>query len=244
MKDKVVLITGSSRGGMGTAAARIAAAKGARVVLHGRTENQELKDFAKELGCDYVVCDVVDKKAVEAAVAEVIQKEGRVDVLINCAGMAEAAPFLESDDDHWLRVFNVNVLGTVHFIQAVAPHMLKAKSGRIVNVSSIRGMENMSSSRITAYSASKAAVNNLTTALAKEFAPYVAVNAVAPGFTMTALSKGWTEAVHAQVKTALLQRAAQPEELAEAIMFLASDEAGFITGQVLVVDGGYGIAGK
>jgi NAD(P)-dependent dehydrogenase (short-subunit alcohol dehydrogenase family) len=235
MKDKVVLITGSSRGGMGTAAARIAAAKGARVVLHGRTENQELKDFAKELGCDYVVCDVVDKKAVEAAVAEVIQKEGRVDVLINCAGMAEAAPFLESDDDHWLRVFNVNVLGTVHFIQAVAPHMLKAKSGRIVNVSSIRGMENMSSSRITAYSASKAAVNNLTTALAKEFAPYIAVNAVAPG---------WTEAVHAQVKTALLQRAAQPEELAEAIMFLASDEAGFITGQVLVVDGGYGIAGK
>ncbi len=229
---------------MGTAAARVAAARGAKVVLHGHTEDQELKDIAQELKCDYVVCDVADKTAVEAAVTEVIEKMGHIDALINCAGMAEAAPFLESDDDHWMRVFRVNVLGTVHFIQAVAPHMLKDKGGRIVNVSSIRGIENMASNRITAYSASKAAVNNLTAALAKEFAPHIAVNAVAPGFTMTKLSAGWTDAVHAQLKTALLQRAAQPEEMAETMVFLASDEARFITGQVLVVDGGYSIAGK
>jgi 3-oxoacyl-[acyl-carrier protein] reductase len=244
MKDKVILITGSSRNGMGTAAARIAAAKGATIILHGHTENQELLDAAKELRCDYIVCDVADKPAVEEAVAGAVKKAGRIDALINCAGMAEAAAFLESDDEHWLRVFSVNVLGTVHFIQAVAPYMLKAQSGRIVNVSSIRGMENMASNRITAYSASKAAVNNLTAALAKEFAPHITVNAVAPGFTMTALSKGWTEAVHQQVKTSLLGRAAQPDELAATMVFLASDEARFITGQVLVVDGGYGIAGK
>jgi 3-oxoacyl-[acyl-carrier protein] reductase len=244
MKDKVILITGSSRGGMGTAAARIAASRGAKVILHGHTENQELKDAAQELNCDYIVCDATDKDAVEAAVEKAIQKAGRIDALINCAGIAESAPFLESDDDHWIKVFKVNVLGTVHFIQAVAPYMLKAKTGRIVNVSSIRGIENMASSRITAYSASKAAVNNLTSALAKEFAPYIAVNAVAPGFTMTHMSSGWTEAVHTQVKTALLGRAAQPEELAQAMIFLASDEAGFITGQVLTVDGGYGISGK
>jgi 3-oxoacyl-[acyl-carrier protein] reductase len=187
---------------------------------------------------------VTDKAAVESAVSEVIEKTGKIDALINCAGMAASAPFLESSDEHWVDVFKVNVLGTVHFIQAVAPHMLKAKYGRIVNVSSIRGMENMASSRITAYSASKAAVNNLTSALAKEFAPYITVNAVAPGFTKTHMSKGWTEAVHAQVKTALLERAAEPEELAETMVFLASDEASFVNGQVLVVDGGYGIAGK
>ena len=244
MKDKVVLITGSSRGGIGTASARIAASQGAKVVLHGHTANQELKDLAKELGCEYIVCDIADKAAVEAAVAEVIQKAGRIDALINCAAMAEAAPFLESDDDHWLRVYKVNVLGTVHFNQAVIPHMLKAKRGRIVNVASIRGHENMASSRITAYSASKASIVNLTAALAKEYAPHIAVNAVSPGFTLTHMSKGWTEAVHAQVKTALVGRAAQPEEIAEVMVFLASDKASFITGQTLVVDGGYGIAGK
>jgi 3-oxoacyl-[acyl-carrier protein] reductase len=244
LKDKVIIITGSSRGGMGAAAARIASKHGAKVILHGRVETDELMALAKELQSEYILCDVTDKSAVEAAVTEVVKKTGKIDALINCAGMAASASFLESDDEHWLDVFKVNVLGTVHFIQAVAPHMLKAKSGRIVNVSSIRGMENMASSRITAYSASKAAVNNLTSALAKEFAPHIAVNAVAPGFTKTHMSKGWTEAVHAQVKTALLQRAAEPEELAETMVFLASDEASFITGQVLVVDGGYGIAGK
>jgi 3-oxoacyl-[acyl-carrier protein] reductase len=244
LQNKVIIITGSSRGGMGAAAARIASKRGAKVILHGRVETDELKALAKELQTDYVLCDVTDKSAVGVAVAEVIEKTGKIDALINCAGMAASAPFLDSTDEHWIDVFKVNVLGTVHFIQAVAPHMLKAKSGRIVNVSSIRGMENMASSRITAYSASKAAVNNMTSALAKEFAPHIAVNAVAPGFTKTHMSKGWTEAVHAQVKTALLQRAAEPEELAETMVFLASDEASFITGQVLVVDGGYGIAGK
>ncbi|MDB5182617.1 MAG: family NAD(P)-dependent oxidoreductase [Candidatus Saccharibacteria bacterium] len=244
MKDKTVLITGSSRVGMGAAAARLAFEQGAKVILHGRVMTDELKALSQELKCDYVLCDVADKLAVEAVVKEIIEKVGRIDALINCAGMAAAEPFLKSSDEHWIEVFKVNVLGTVHFIQAVAPYMLKAKTGRIVNVSSMRGIENTSSARIPAYSASKAAVNNLTAVLAKEFAPYVAVNAVAPGFTMTHMSNAWTEAVHTQVKNALLERAAQPEEVAEVMIFLASDKAAFITGQVITVDGGYGMAGK
>ncbi|HJQ08516.1 MAG TPA: SDR family oxidoreductase [Candidatus Saccharimonadales bacterium] len=108
--------------------------------------------------------------------------------------------------------------------------MLKAKSGRIVNVSSIRGMENMASSRITAYSASKAAVNNLTSCTRERVRPVHCGKRGCSRITKTHMSKGWTEAVHAQVKTALLQRAAAPEELAETMIFLASDKASFITG--------------
>ena len=102
----------------------------------------------------------------------------------------------------------------------------------------------MASARGMAYSLSKAAVVNLTSALAKEVAPHITVNAVAPGFTMTDMSKTWNDTVRDQVKTALLGRAAEPEEIAEAILFLASDSASFITGQTLQVDGGYEISGK
>jgi len=102
----------------------------------------------------------------------------------------------------------------------------------------------MASNRGTAYSASKAGVINLTSALAKEYAPIIRVNSVAPGFTLTEMAKTWNDTVRNQVKTALLGRAAEPEEIAEAILFLASDKASFITGQTLDVDGGYEISGK
>lgn len=229
---------------MGAAAAKIAYKNGDRVILHGKTDSNNLKKLAKELNADYIVCDVTDKKAVNKTVEEAIKKAGHIDALINCAGAAKAIPFLETDDDHWLDLYKVNVLGTVHIIQAVLPHMQKAKKGRIVNAASIRGHENMASNRGMAYSASKAAIINLTATLAKEYAPYIAVNAVSPGFTKTDMAKTWNETVWNQVKTALLQRVAEPEELAEVMLFLASDKASFITGQTIVADGGYGIAGK
>lgn len=243
MKDKVVLITGSSRG-MGAATAQIAHDNGATVVLHGREESDNLRSLAEKLSAEYIVCDVSDSQAVLQAVNKVVEKVGRIDALINCAGIVIPKPFLESDDANWLEQYKVNVLGTVHFIQAVIPHMQKAEKGKIVNVASIRGHENMASNRGMAYSASKAAITNLTTSLAKEYAPNITVNAVSPGFTMTDMSKTWNDTVWAQVKTALLQRAAKPEEIAEAMLFLASDKASFITGQTLIVDGGYGISGK
>ena len=234
--------TGSSSG-IGEATARLAKKYDARVILHGKTESEALKNLAKELDCEYIFCDVSEKKAVDAEVQRIFKKVKRIDCLVNCAGIAPRATFLESTDELWLDIFKVNVLGTAHFCQAVIPQMQKNKYGRVVNIASIRAYENTSGR--PAYSASKAAIVNLTAVLAKEFAPQIAVNAVAPGYTDTPLAKKtWDEEVWKKVESALLGRIAQPREIAEAILFLASDKASFITGQTIIVDGGYSISGK
>ena len=243
LEGKTVLITGSARG-IGAAAAKLAKAYGATVILHGRTKTAPLEALAKELGAEYIVCDAGDKAAVEASIGGLLSKGIAVDVLINSAGMAATKPFLEADDENWQQHFQVNVLGTVHFCQAIIPGMLKRGTGRIVNIASIRGHDVSSSNRGMAYSVSKAAIVNLTATLAKEYAPIVAVNAVSPGFTQTDMSAGWNDKVWAQAETALVGRVAQPQEIAEAALFLASEKASFITGQTLVVDGGYTLSGK
>lgn len=241
LKDKIILITGSSSG-IGAATARLAKKYGATPILHGKTESEELKMLAKELNCEYIFCDVAEKSVVNATVGNILSKVKKIDVLVNCAGIADRKKFLESTDDSWLDTFKVNVLGTVHFCQAVIPQMQKNKYGKIINIASIRAFENTSGR--SAYSASKAAIMNLTSVMAKEFAPDIFVNAVAPGFTETGMSKIWDEEVWKQVKSALLGRVAQPKEIAEMILFLASDKASFITGQTILVDGGYSISGK
>ncbi len=241
LKDKVILITGSSRG-IGAATARLAKDYGAKVILHGKEESDEIRNIAKELDSPYIVCDVKDEQAVNKAVNEILSKVGRIDALINNAGITNPKAFMESTDEDWLEAFNVNVLGTVHFCKAVIPQMQKQRYGRIVNVASIRAY-GITSGR-PAYSASKAAVMNLTAVLAKEFAPDIFVNAVSPGFTETDMAKTWTEKVWNQVKTALVGRVGQPKEIAEMLLFLASDKASFITGQTYLVDGGYSVSGK
>ncbi len=243
LHNKHILISGSSRG-IGAATARLAARYGAEVILHGKTETAELKKLSEELRADFVVADIADKAAVETAVQSRMKKGHPVDVLINCAGAIEPKPFLETAADDWLRMFNANFLGTVHMCQAVIPHMQQQKKGRIVNVASIRGHAAMTNSRGMAYGAAKSAIINLTAALAKEYAPHIAVNAVSPGFTLTGMASGWSETTKAQSISSLVGRPANPEEIAEAILFLASDRASYITGQTLIVDGGYGVAGK
>jgi len=241
LKDKIILITGSSSG-IGAATARLAKEYGATVILHGRTESENLKKLAQELNCNYIFCDVADKVAVDAEVQRILKKVKRIDCLVNCAGIAPRPSFMESTDEVWVDVYKVNVLGTVHFCQSVIPVMQKAKGGRIVNIASIRA--NTGTSGKPVYSATKAAIVNLTAVLAKDFAPDIYVNAVSPGYTDTPISKNWDEKVWKQVNTALVGRIAQPKEIAEAILFLASDKASFITGQTIVVDGGYSISGK
>lgn len=242
LNNKNILITGSSKG-IGAATARLAKSYGANIILHGRTESEELKILAKELDCEYIFCDVANKVAVESEVERILGKVNKIDILVNSAGIAPRQEFLELTDDFWLDIFKTNVLGTTHFCKAVIPQMQKNKYGRIVNIASIRGYPVTSGN--PAYSASKGAIITITSALAKQFAPEIAINAVAPGFTNTSMSQTWTDKkVLEQAKSSLLCRVAQPEEIAEAILFLASDKASFITGQTILVDGGYSISGK
>ncbi len=241
LKDKIILITGSSSG-IGLATARLAQEYGAKIILHGKTESEELKNLAKELDCEYIFCDVADKAAVELAVKNTLNKVERIDILVNCAGIANKGKFMESTDELWMEIFKVNVLGTVHFCQAVIPNMQINKYGKIVNVASLRAFSDATGK--PAYSASKAAIVNLTASMAKEFSPDITINAIAPGFTETPISKNWDDEVWAKVNNSLLGRIAQPKEIAEVILFLASDRANFIVGQTILADGGYSIAGK
>jgi len=241
LSGKTILITGAS-GGIGSATARLAKQYGANVVVHGRTDSEKLQSIAAELQAMKISCDVTDKAEIEKAVSNAMKDVGQIDALINCAGIAPSIPFVDITKENWDEVFRVNVLGTIYFCQAVIPHMQQRHSGRIVNIASIRGHANLASSSV--YSASKAAIVNLTATMAKQLAPDIAVNAVSPGFTNTEMKKVWDEKVWTQVKSNLLERAAEPEEIAEAILFLASDRATFITGQTILVDGGYSISGK
>jgi len=186
-ENRVVLITGSARG-IGAATARLIRERGGTVILHGRTKSQQLLNLGDELQAEWMACDVSDKLAVQKAVAQVLDKTGKIDVLVNNAGVGKAEAFLDASDEYWLEIYRTNVLGVVNFCQAVIPGMQHHGYGRIVNVGSIRGHAVGASNRIMAYSASNAAVINLTAALAKEFAPIIAVNAVSPGFTNTSIT--------------------------------------------------------
>lgn len=244
LRSKIILITGSSRG-IGRETARIASKHyGAKVILHGKTRSGQLEKLAEELNAEYIACDTGDKKAVITTVNDIIKKTGRIDGLINSAGIVRPKPFLETGDEDWIEEYRTNLLGVVHFCQAVIPQMKKQKYGRIANVSSIRGIPPLASNRGISYSASKAAVINLTSSLAKEYAPYITVNSVAPGFINTDITQFWNDKVWQQAKTSLAERIGEPSDIAEALLFLVSDRASFITGQTIVVDGGYSLSGK
>ncbi len=245
MEHKTALVTGGARG-IGAATAMLFAEEGARVGimdLHGEgleamaslaaERNLELRTFQG---------DVSAPSDVERVMADVVAAHGEIDVLVNNAGILFPKPFLEKTAEEWTRTLAVNLVGVFLCAQAAARHMLSAGSGKIVNISSIRGVDHCGREGVMDYSAAKGAVINLTKTLAKELAPRINVNAVAPGHTDTHLIAG----LPAEVKQAMLDgtylgRFAQPEDIAHAILFLSSSEADFITGQVLVVDGGFSL---
>lgn len=243
LEGHTVFITGSSRG-IGAAAARLAASQGAKVIIHGRSHGDSLSQLADELDAAVVVFNVANRDAVHAAADELFGTFSKIDALINCAGWVNIKPFEELTEEDWLREFRVNLFGMGYVCQAILPKMREAGYGRVVNVGSLRSLQQLAAPRGVAYSTSKAAVLSMTTALAKEYAPQVNVNAVCPGFIETEMSHSWDDAVWQKARSALVGRVGTSEEVAELLVFLASKKSSFITGQTIVIDGGYSVAGK
>jgi 3-oxoacyl-[acyl-carrier protein] reductase len=243
LSGKVALITGSTRG-IGWATALQLAERGATVVLNGNSNREQLDARGHELrerfGGDHigVAFDVADVDAVAAAAREVFARYRRLDVLVNNAGVLDDGLLGMIGGDSMARTFGVNALGVLNTTQAAARLLARNGGGAIVNVASIIGV--VGNSGQVAYGGSKAAVIGMTRSAAKELAPTgVRVNAVAPGFIDTDMVRGLPDGVYEQrVASVALGRIGAPEEVARAIAWLASDDASYVTGQVLGVDGG------
>lgn len=245
LKDKVALITGGGRG-IGATTALLFAEEGAKVgIVDMREEGlKEVAGQGKQRGLEVKTFagDVAKKDQVERVTEEFVHEFGRIDVLVNNAGIAISRPFLEKGVEDWVKTLEVNLIGTFLCAQAAARYMLEQKSGKIINISSIRGIDHCGREGIMDYSASKGAVINLTKTMAKELAPYINVNTVAPGHTNTEMTKSLPEEVKRNmIEGSYLKRLAEPEDIAKAILFLASNDADFITGQLLLVDGGFSL---
>ena len=241
--NKTAIITGSSRG-IGRAAAKRLAREGYKVCINYIEREDKAEELLKELkndGCNAIACraDVGDRDQVNKMVEETESKLGPVTLLVNNAGVAGQALFQDVTDELWDKYFSTNLNGARNTIQAVLPGMIGRKSGCIINVSSIWGLHG-ASCEVT-YSCTKHALIGLTRSLAMELAPSnIRVNCVAPGVIDTDMVQVLGKEVLDELADQTpLSRLGTPEDIANAIYFLASDEASFITGQVLVSDGGF-----
>lgn len=235
---QTVLITGASRG-IGAAAARLFAAQGYRVAICCHTQMEKAEELAASLpDAAAFTADIAKETEVVRMVDAVHSRFGEIHVLVNNAGIAMQKMFTDTTAADWNRVFDVNVTGIFYACRAVLPEMIRRKSGRIVNVSSMWGVTGASCE--VAYSASKAAVIGLTKALAKEVGlSGITVNCVAPGVIDTEMNANLSAEDRAVLcDETPLARIGTAQEAAQAILFLASDRASFVTGQVLGVNGG------
>jgi NAD(P)-dependent dehydrogenase (short-subunit alcohol dehydrogenase family) len=254
VKDKVAIITGGGSG-LGKAIATRLAGEGASVVVADLNENaadatvQELT----AAGCKaagYKV-DVSSREQLKDLMNAIAEKFGRIDILVNNAGVTRHRPFLELNDADWDFVLAVDLKGVFYCVQAVAPQMIRQGYGKVLNISSVSGTgasshhAGGSPAGNANYASAKAAVIQLTKTLARELGPHgVNVNAVAPGFVLTPITgasrspKEVEEHIAFRKELSVLKRTGKPEDIANAVLFLVSDEASFITGQTLYVDGG------
>ena len=240
---KTSFVTGGSRG-IGRAIVRQLSAEGYAVGINYLQSSEQAEDLAAEIQQQggealAVQADVADREAITAAIREVEAALGPVDLLVNNAGIAQNDLFQDTPEELWRRMFAVHADGAFHSIQAVLPHMLHEKAGCIVNISSIWGLRGASCE--VAYAASKAAVIGLTRSLAMELAPsHIRVNCIAPGVIRTDMVEGLGEETIASLADQTpAGRLGTPEDIAKAVAFLAREDADFITGQVLAVDGGF-----
>jgi len=247
LKNKVAVITGARRG-IGRGIAEKLAEAGAQVVISD-IDLKESQKTAKEIAEKFkqetaaVKCDVSNKKEVDALMRKTLEKFGKIDILVNNAGIFFQKPFLEYTETDWDRIIDTNLKGVYLCSQAAAKEMVKKNYGKIVNISSIAGIIGYPGA--AAYCASKAGIINLTREIALELAPNkINVNAVAPGVIETPMTKFIMEnkKVFAQTLAAIpWKRQGQPMDIANAVLYLVSDEADYVTGQTLVVDGGWTI---
>lgn len=242
MSEKIAVVTGGSRG-IGAAIAKKLASRGMTVIInYCGSEDRALavKSAIEAAGgqAEAWRCDVSDCGQCEAFVKAVMEKYGRIDVLVNNAGITRDGLMMRMSDEDFSRVIDTNLKGTFYMMRFASRHMLKAKKGRIINMASVVGL--MGNAGQVNYAASKAGVIGATKSAAKELASRgITVNAIAPGFIDTEMTGGLSEKVQEQILTQIpLGTFGKPEDIANCAAFLASDEAAYITGQVIQVDGG------
>ena len=242
LDGKTALVTGASRG-IGRAIALCLAAEGARVAINyaGNVKAaEEVKAAIEAAGGTAILCqaDIADSSAVEAMVANVVKEFGTIDILVNNAGITRDALLMRMKDEDFTKVLNTNLKGVFYCTKAVSKLMMKKRSGRIVNMASVVGL--VGNAGQTNYAAAKAGVIGFSKSAAKELASRgITVNVVAPGFIGTDMTAGLPESVKEKMLTDIpLGRMGEPEDVASAVLFLASDQASYITGQVVNVDGG------
>lgn len=239
---KTALVTGASRG-IGRAIAKRLAAEGARVIVNYNGSREKAQAVQREIEnsdgqADIYQCDVSDFSACETMIKEIIKKYGTLDILVNNAGITRDGLLMKMSEEDFDRVLDTNLKGTFHTIRFASRQMLKQRSGRIINMTSVTGVAGNAGQ--ANYAASKAGVIGLTKTAAKELASRgITVNAVAPGFIQTDM----TAILPEKIKESTVQQIpmgcfGKPEQIAGVVAFLASEDASYITGQVLHVDGG------
>ena len=237
---QVALITGATRG-IGKEIALELAQNGYDIAVNYRgTIDEDLKKEieANNVRCEFVEADVSNFEQCESMIKETIEKYGRIDVLVNNAGITKDGLIMRMKKEDFEAVIDVNLVGTFNVTRNVIPYMIKQKSGRIINVSSVVGVAGNAGQ--TNYSASKAGVIGFTKSLAKEVASRnILVNAIAPGFIDTDMTKVLSDTVKEGINAQIpLKRMGSPKEVAKVVKFLASEDSSYVTGQVINIDGG------
>ena len=242
LKDKTALVTGASRG-IGRAIALELAKKGAYVIVNYNGSKAAAEETAAAIEAaggraKIYQCNVSDYKACEKLISDIMEKCGKIDILVNNAGITRDNLLMRMSEEDFEEVLNTNLKGAFHTMRLVSRYMLKQRSGRIINMASVVGVAGNAGQ--VNYAASKAGVIGMTKSLARELAGRgITVNAVAPGFIDTDMTAAMQDSARAAVLASVpMARLGQAEEVARAVAFLAGDDAAYITGQVLAVDGG------